>query len=119
MVVVAVDSGVSLGRALFSTVEVDLWRRWRWAATAAAAADDGGVFFLKPQRCVLLNKYSGGDGREEAPWGADCWEGREGALCQRAAPPSDGWRRRRAALAAAAAREYYFTRLLVRGTANS
>ena len=69
MVVVAVDSGVSLGRALFSTVEVDLWRRWRWAATAAAAADDGGVFFLKPQRCVLLNKYSGGDGREEAPRG--------------------------------------------------
>jgi hypothetical protein len=69
VVVVAVDSGVSLGRALFSTVEVDLWRRWRWAATAAAAADDGGVFFLKPQRCVLLNKYSGGDGREEVTRG--------------------------------------------------
>ncbi len=32
-------------------------------------ADDSGVFFLKPQRCVLLNKYSGGDGREEAPRG--------------------------------------------------
>jgi hypothetical protein len=34
-----------------------------------AAADDCGVFFLKPQRCVLLNKNSGGDGREEAPRG--------------------------------------------------
>ena len=32
-----------------------------------AAADDGGVFFLKPQRGALLNKYSGSNGREEAP----------------------------------------------------
>jgi hypothetical protein len=32
----------------------------------AAAADDGGVFFLKPQQGALLNKYSGGNGREEA-----------------------------------------------------
>ena len=75
MVVVAVDSGGSLGRALFLTVEVDLWWRRRRTATtaaagaAAAAADDGGVFFLKPQRCALLNKYSGGDGGEEAPRG--------------------------------------------------
>ena len=76
MVVVAVDSGGSLGRALFFTVEVDLWqRRWRRTATAAAtgaaavAVDDGRVFFLKPQRCALLNKYSGGNGKEEAPRG--------------------------------------------------
>ena len=65
----AVDSGGSLGRALFLTVEVDLWRRRRRTATAAAAADDGGVFFLKPQQCALLNKYSGGDGKEEVPRG--------------------------------------------------
>ena len=34
-----------------------------------AAVDDGRVFFLKPQRCALLNNYIGGDGREEAPRG--------------------------------------------------
>ncbi len=34
-----------------------------------AAADDGILFFLKPQQGVLLNKYTGGDGREEAPRG--------------------------------------------------
>ena len=33
------------------------------------AVDDGRVFFLKPQRCALLNKYSGGNGKEEAPRG--------------------------------------------------
>ena len=30
---------------------------------------DGGVFLLQPQRCAPLNKYNGGDGREEAPRG--------------------------------------------------
>ena len=75
VVVVAVDSGGSLGRALFLTVEVDLWqRRWQTstaaaAGAAAAAADDGKVFFLKPQWCALLNKYSGSNGREEVPRG--------------------------------------------------
>ena len=39
------------------------------AAGAAAASDDGGVFLFKPQRCALLNKYSGSDGREAAPRG--------------------------------------------------
>ncbi len=39
------------------------------AGAAAVAADDGRVFFLKPQRCALLNKYSSGDGREEVPRG--------------------------------------------------
>ena len=52
-------------------------------AAAAAAADGtsgggrssssgsgrGRRIFLKPQRCALLNKYSGGGGREEAPRG--------------------------------------------------
>ncbi len=39
------------------------------AGAAAAATDDGGLFFLKPQRGALLNKYSGSDGRKEAPGG--------------------------------------------------
>ena len=39
------------------------------AGAAAAVADDGRVFFLKPQWCVFLNKYSNSDGREEAPRG--------------------------------------------------
>ena len=33
------------------------------------ATDDGGLFFLKQHRSALLNKYSGSDGRKEAPGG--------------------------------------------------
>ena len=50
-------------------------KRWQQQTTTveaaqAVAADDGRhIFFLKPQWCASLNKYSGGNGREEAPRG--------------------------------------------------